>query len=194
MKAILTFCFSIIALLAVANAQSIVPRETITIELKGVPDGDQSNINGSYAVDAKGYIYLPLVKGGVKVSGLSSSAAARKLEGLYTSLEIYTNPRFNVRTARDGKIEQTFANKQVFFFGEISKKGALPWVENMTLEQAIANAGGITEFGTLKRVQLSRGTKTWVYDLRDVRNKRIKLVPGDTVRIPRAKLFESSGQ
>jgi len=194
MKKLIKMLVLVVGFSGLSHAAEIIKTlETISIDIKGVPAAEQGKITGSYGVDSKGLVYLPMITSGIKVSGLSSSSAARKIEAVYRSAEIYTNPRVNIATARDAIQQRTLEEKQVHMIGDVNRKGAIPYKENMTLEQVIAAAGGITDFGTVKRVVLTRGNKRYTYDLRKVANKNIKLKPGDTITVPRARLFEGSG-
>jgi protein involved in polysaccharide export with SLBB domain len=67
----------------------------------------------------------------------------------------------------------------------------VPYNRNLTLYQAIANAGGATEFGSMKRVKLIRAGKQRLYDLTQLQNMQIPLEPDDTIEIPQKTVFNN---
>lgn len=94
--------------------------------------GEDLNPEG-ILVSASGYIKLPLI-GEVKVSGLSQSQAAKRIEQAYGA-EL-TKPSVYVE----------ILNKRLFVLGEVNKQGVIKLdKEKMTLFEAIAFAGGLTD-------------------------------------------------
>jgi len=84
-------------------------------------------------VNAAGYIKLPLI-GEVKVAGLTQSQASKRIERLYG--EQLTEPSVYVE----------IMNKRLFVLGEVNKQGVVKIdKEKMTLFEAIAFAGGLTD-------------------------------------------------
>ncbi|MGJ8635096.1 MAG: SLBB domain-containing protein, partial [Luteolibacter sp.] len=68
--------------------------------------------------------------------------------------------------------------------GMVEKPGSLEFKEGTTLGEAIASAGGATEFGSEKRVKLYREGKVKTYDVTDSSLAQLKLQPGDTIEMP----------
>jgi len=94
--------------------------------------GDNINPDG-ILVNAAGYIKLPLI-GKVKVAGLSQTQASDKIEALYKKQ--LTNPSVYVE----------IMNKRLYVLGEVYKQGVINIdKEKMTLFEAIAFAGGLTD-------------------------------------------------
>jgi hypothetical protein len=58
----------------------------------------------------------------------------------------------------------------------------------LTLFQAVANGGGATEFGDMKRVMLMRGKISRVYNLNNMQDRNIPLQAGDTIDVPEKSL------
>ncbi|MEE8170052.1 MAG: polysaccharide biosynthesis/export family protein, partial [Phycisphaerae bacterium] len=69
--------------------------------------------------------------GEVKVSGLSTQEIAHKLESLLT--RYYVRPQVSVRVA-------AYRSKHVYVFGQVSRKGALPYTGRDTLLHVVARA------------------------------------------------------
>lgn len=172
----------------VVTAQSISSNTTLNISIKGVPATEQQRISGQYVVDGSGFVYLPLLKGGIKASGLSSSSLARRIEGAYRSAEMYQNPRITVISTKDaaaGEIDRQI----VSIGGFVKSPGPKPYMRGMTLFQAVSAAGGETAFGSLKRVELHRDGKKTVYNLKTAAHMRVKVYPGDSINIPQKTAF-----
>jgi len=82
---------------------------------------------------------------------------------------------------------------QIFVTGSVVKPGAYPLLNQLTLTQAVALAGGINGEGARARVRLIRqvpGSETrkeTVYNLDDIHRRKIQdiaLVPSDIVEVP----------
>jgi len=166
-----------------AFAAAIAANTTLTITIKGVPGTEQTRISGQYVVDSSGYVYLPLLKNGIRASGSSSSSLARRIEAAYRSAEIYQNPRITVISTKDVADDQ-IDRKVVSVGGFVKRPGPVPFMRGMTLFQAISAAGGETAFGSIKRVALYRNGKKHVYDLRKQAHMQLRVYPGDSINVP----------
>ncbi len=172
----------------VAHAQSISSKTTLNIQIKGVPQSEQSRISGQYVVDSSGYVYLPLLKGGIRAAGISSSALARKIEAAYRSAEMYKNPRITVISTKD--VESGKINAQLVSVGGFVKRpGPVQFMRGMTLFQALSAAGGETAFGSIKRIELHRNGKKYVYNLKKSSHMRVRVYPGDTINVPQKTII-----
>jgi len=170
----------------IASAQSISTKEILSITIKGVPGGEQTRISGEYVVSPDGHIYLPLLKGGIRASGKSSSALARSIESAYRAAEMYQNPRITVVSRKDSAASNI--DRQIISIGGFVKSpGQKPYTRGMTLFQAVSAAGGETAFGSIRRVELHRNGKKWIYDLRKSEHMRVKVYPQDSINIPQKK-------
>jgi len=190
------FLFKLLAIASVAaatfssavSAQSISAKTTLNIMIKGVPSAEQQRISGQYVVDGNGMVYLPLLKGGLKASGMSSSSLARHIEAAYRSAEMYENPRITVISTKDaaaGEIDRQI----VSVGGFVKSPGPKPYIRGMTLFQAVSAAGGESTFGSIKRVELHRNGKKYVYNLKTAAHMRVSVYPGDSINIPQKTAF-----
>ncbi|MCP5534650.1 MAG: polysaccharide biosynthesis/export family protein [Akkermansiaceae bacterium] len=185
----MTLLSSILAFATVAaSAQEISSRTTLNIAIKGVPATEQQRISGQYVVDGSGFVYLPLLKGGIKASGLSSSSLARKIEDAYRSAEMYENPRITVISTKD-EASSEIDRQIVSIGGFVKSPGPKPYMRGMTLFQAVSAAGGETAFGSIKRVELHRNGKKYVYNLQTAAHMRVKVYPGDSINVPQKTAF-----
>lgn len=172
-----------------ASAQVISPKEFLQIDIKGIPVAEQGRVTGRYMVTPAGQLFLPMIKDGIKAGGLSSADLSRSIEGAYKAAGIYQDPRITVVSMKDdaqGGIDAV----ELSVTGHVKRNGAVPFKRDMTLLKAIAAAGGVTPFGTIKKVELHRGDKKTIYDLRKDESKRVKVKPGDTIVIPQKGPFD----
>jgi hypothetical protein len=59
----------------------------------------------------------------------------------------------------------------------------------MTLFKALTSAGGASPFGSMKRVELHRNGKKYVYDLNNPKHMRVPVYPGDSINVPQKTVF-----
>lgn len=169
---------------AFTHAQSISANEALNISIKGVPASEQSRISGPYNVSSSGYVHMPLLKNGVKASGLSKSALARNIEAAYKQAGMYKDPRITIISTQDDQAKAKRENEVVSIGGFVKSPGQRPYISGMTLYQAVAAAGGETAFGSIRRVELLRKGRRTVYDLRKTSHMGTRVYPGDTINVP----------
>jgi protein involved in polysaccharide export with SLBB domain len=174
---------------SVFASPEISPNTTLSINIYGVTNAEQSKFAGSYTVDSSGFIYLPLLKNGLKSSGFSSSKLARKIEDAYREAEIYVNPRINVISNKDEEAQKIDA-QIVTVGGFVAGPGPIPYTRGMTLFEAVTAAGGASTFGSDKRVELHRnGVKIGTYNIRLAKDMKTPVYPGDTIKVPQKTVF-----
>ena len=166
-----------LAAAAPADTYIIGPSDVLTVSV-----WKETTMSGSLLVRPDGMISMPLL-GDVQASGLTPLALGDQIA---TKLKKYIqDPKVNV-------VITAINSKKIFLMGEFSKKGSIEMTPGMTLLQAIASAGGFTDFANLKKV----------YILRDEGGKRVRipvqykealkgnseldlvLKPGDTIVAP----------
>jgi polysaccharide biosynthesis/export protein len=105
----------------------------------------QEGLSASYAVDAAGNLTLPLI-GAVHARGQTPASLSRAI----------------AEKLRQGYIREPHVAVEVetyrpfFILGEVAVPGQYPYVPNMTVETAVAIAGGFTPRAERKKVTLSR--------------------------------------
>ena len=105
----------------------------------------QDTLSRLYTIDGGGYISMPLI-GAVRARGLSTFELERKIAD-----------RLQQRYVRDPKVTVEIASYRPFFIlGEVRNAGQFPFVNGMTIQTAVAIAGGFTERANEKKVQLTR--------------------------------------
>jgi polysaccharide biosynthesis/export protein len=105
----------------------------------------QDGLTNSYAVDASGHIDMPLI-GSVLARGATSDELAGRI-GAKLRQGFVREPHVAV------EIE---AYRPFFILGEVTQPGQYPYVANMSVETAVAIAGGFTPRAFRKTVTLSR--------------------------------------
>src|SRR5712672_2793682 len=130
----------------------------------------QDGLTNSYTVDAGGNITMPLI-GSVAARGqtpaaLSGAIGARLRQGFIREPHVAV------------EIE---AYRPFFVLGEVTFPGQYPYVPNMTVENAIAIAGGFTPRAAKDKVAITR--KVQGAPSRFVLPLRYPLRPGDIIEV-----------
>jgi polysaccharide export outer membrane protein len=178
LKRIVAGLFALFCMSAPVLAQ-IQAGRAIIITISGVPTEEKARFDVNYPVSESGMINMPLI-GQVKAAGLRADELQAVLQSRYKSAGIYTHPTFQVIDSSAGKIVEQL----VVVGGQVRRPGPVPYNRNLTLYQAIQNAGGSTEFGSMKRVKLIRNGQQKLYDLTILKFMQIPLEPDDTIEIP----------
>jgi polysaccharide export outer membrane protein len=130
----------------------------------------QEGLTNSYSVDASGHLAMPLI-GSVLARGLTTDDLSRHI----------------AEKLRQGFIREPHvaveieAYRPFFILGEVTAPGQYPYVANMTVETAVAIAGGFGPRGFRKTVTISR----------TVNGQQVRLTvpitcpirPGDTINV-----------
>ena len=149
--------------------------DPVIIYLRGIlPRDDQIE----EIVDERGYVTLPYIDD-VMALGRTSSELEREVQRIYIERQIYRSVTVNV----------VMPSQSYFVQGEVRQPQRYPLVTGVTVLQAIATAGGYTEFADPKRVNLTRGRDVKIINMRDVeRNPQqdISVESGDVIRVPRS--------
>lgn len=130
----------------------------------------QEGLTNTYTVDDGGGITLPLI-GRVAASGqstmeLSHAIAARLKQGFIREPHV----------AVEVEVHRPF-----FILGEVANPGQYPYVANMTVETAVAIAGGFTPRAERWRVQINRPIDGGIARAKVPLNYAVE--PGDTINI-----------
>ncbi len=131
---------------------------------------DEDDISGQFEIDSEGYISMPLI-GRVYVKGLTLLQAKdviveRLLDGYLK------NPR----------VALEILNYRPFYvLGEVKKPGSYPFVNGMSLHNAIALAGGFTYRASKNGILIKRGDK--IIRASGEEELVIPIVPGDIIEV-----------
>jgi polysaccharide biosynthesis/export protein len=130
----------------------------------------QDGLSNSYVVDAAGNITMPLI-GAVPARGSSTSELARQV-GARLRNGFIREPHVAI------EIE---AYRPFFILGEVTYPGQYPFVPNMTVETAVAIAGGFTPRAYRWDVKVARNQGGQAYRIAVPLTYALR--PGDTVTI-----------
>ena len=130
----------------------------------------QDGITNSYTVDAGGNVNLPLI-GGVPARGTTTQQLSRAIAA-----------KLKQGFVRDPSVSvEVEAYRPFFILGEVTTPGQYPYVANMTVETAVAIAGGFGPRASKKTVELTRNAPG--QQMRGSVPLNYPLVPGDTIVI-----------
>lgn len=140
-------------------------------------------LTATVPVRPDGHISLPLV-GEVEVGGRTPEAVRALLSTSYK--EYITSPGVSV-------VVDEINSRKIFIMGEVQLSGVYDILQPTRLLQAIAMAGGLTEFAKKDQVIVLRdvgGTQQrTVVSIKDIQSGRgldanVRLKPGDTIIVP----------
>jgi polysaccharide export outer membrane protein len=150
--------------------------DRITILLRGIPTPSEVVDQ----VDEKGCVNLEFV-GTVAIGGLTTSEAERRIERAYVEGDIYR--RINVTVVAE--------SEEYFVRGEVRQPGRFPLSRGMTLTQAIAAAGGYTDFARPTKVRIIRGEQVILVDATRIEKRQdadVTIKRNDTIVIERSPI------
>ena len=130
----------------------------------------QDGLTNSYSVDAGGSITMPLI-GAVKARGLTTS-----------ELSAAITARLRQGYIRDPAVAVEVESYRPFFIlGEVTYPGQYPYVANMTVETAVAIAGGYSPRAFREQVTITRTTHGET--IRSTVPVTTRVQPGDTINV-----------
>ncbi|MEL6375399.1 MAG: polysaccharide biosynthesis/export family protein [Pseudomonadota bacterium] len=130
----------------------------------------QPNLSRIYPVDHSGRITVPLI-GRVRARGRTT----RRMEGVIRY-------RLGTRFVKDPQVTVDIAqNRPFFILGEVRTAGQYPYVSGITVQSAVAIAGGFSERADQKRVWITRRINGFVEKMLVPLDYVIK--PGDTINV-----------
>ncbi|MCR9124133.1 MAG: polysaccharide export protein [Phyllobacteriaceae bacterium] len=136
---------------------------------------DQVDLTNSYAVDQSGYISFPLVGAvparGRTVQQMESAIAAKLRQGFLRDPDVSV---------------QVDQYRPVFIMGEVGSAGQYAYVPGMTVQTAIASAGGFSARANQANADITRHINGRVMTGRVLISDPI--MPGDTIYV-RERLF-----
>lgn len=176
----------VLALSSFMAGAQIQAGKSINITIAGVPDSDKGQINGLYPVSEGGSINVPHL-GQVQAAGLRPEALASVLQNRFKGAQIFRDPTIQVVI---NSVGATPDQEVVTIGGDVRSPGPKPYTPELTLWGAIQAAGGQTEFGSLRRVKITRNGVQKSYDVTQPQFKQIPLQRYDAIEVPRKGPFE----
>lgn len=151
------------------------PGDPVLINLRGLGQRDEKI---EEIVDERGYVTLPFIDE-VTAAGQTVSDLERIIQKTYIDRKIYRRINVSVMSAA----------QSYFVQGEVRQPQRFPLVTGTTVMQAIAAAGGYTDYADPKRVTLTRGRDVRVINMREIERdplKDVSVESGDVIRVPRS--------
>ncbi len=138
---------------AIPGVYRLRPGDPVAIGLRGIPSPELIDAT----IDDQGMIFLPYIPP-LQAAGLTASQLQRMIRETYINERIY----------RDVTVNVTMPAQSYFVRGEVRQPGRFPLSAGMTVLQAIAAAGGYTEFANPRRIEIIRDGETMFENLRSI--------------------------
>lgn len=197
MRIILTILSLFLATAAVAQDYLLSAGDVVTVEVL-----EDESLNRQVAVLPDGNITFPFA-GTIRAEGRSIAQLQRALKSALGPT-FATEPTVFVSLTSLSQSVVPRGNRSeiaVYFIGEIRNPGRLILPSNSTLIQALASAGGFTEFAATKRIQLRRvdrktsQEKIFTFNYKSASRGAAtigstRMQEGDVILIPERRLFE----
>jgi polysaccharide export outer membrane protein len=122
--------------------------------------------------------------GRIKIAGLEPQAVVDTLRAKLIEAKVLTNPQMSL-------IVKEYVSRRVTVIGQVTKPGAVPWVDGLKIVDALSQAGWFTSQADSNHVILTRQvspTKTItavisVDAITDGTRSDVLLQAGDTVKV-----------
>lgn len=152
-------------------------------DILGVVFWRETEMSGDVTVRPDGKISLPVI-GEVAAAGLAPMQLQERLRT--AASKFITDPNVVV-------VVRTINSRRIFVTGMVTNPGGQSLVGPLTVMQAIAQAGGVTEYANSKKITILRmedgQSQVLKFNYKDVAQgknieQNIVLKPGDTVVVP----------
>jgi polysaccharide export outer membrane protein len=163
---------------AVPSDYLIGPQDVLGVILWREPE-----FSGDVTVRPDGKVTLPLM-GEIQAAGLTPLALRKVI--LTEAVKYFMEPNVQV-------VVRSIQSRKVFVTGRVTTPGTHALVGPLTVMQALALSGGVTEYADAKNITILRNeggaVRTLKFNYRDVSKgknlqQNILLIPGDTVVVP----------
>ena len=159
-----------------------VPYTVGSGDLLSISVWKEKELSPTVTVRPDGKISMPLI-GEITVTGMTPVQVGAVLKSRLESIVI--DPRVTVTVAE-------IHSRMVYITGEVGRPGAYPLNTPLDVLQLIAQAGGLTEFASRKKIRIVKANSTDKgirFDYTSVLrsgdpSRNVPLAPGDTVVVP----------
>ena len=131
----------------------------------------EKDLSGDFDVNDQGEVTLPLI-GSVRIAGRSVGDAETVITNAYGK-NYLVNPHINL---------QVMNYRPFFILGEVKNPGSYPFINGMTIVNAVALAGGYTPRANTRGIEIKRGSNPAGGDVPATEDAAV--LPGDIIRIP----------
>ena len=149
-----------------ATAYQLGAGDKVKVNVFGEPD-----LSGEFLVGDNGRIDLPLI-GAVQARGQT-----------VTQFQNAVVARYSGGYLKDPKVSVSVLNYRPFFIqGEVGKGGEYPYKAGLTIQNAVAIAGGYTYRANTSKAFVRRAGQDQEVEVQT--NQRVAINPGDIIRVP----------
>ena len=145
-------------------AYTVGQGDRIQVRVFGEP-----TLSGEYSVDGAGAISMPLLRS-VQVAGLTTRRVEQRIAAKLRK-KFLRNPNVSVEI-------RTY--RPFYILGEVNRSGQYPYVDGMSVQTAVAIAGGFTPRARRSRVKVTRRYAKNTTRTLSLRSSA-RLYPGDTI-------------
>jgi polysaccharide biosynthesis/export protein len=150
-----------------------------TEDVLGILFWREMEMSGDVTVRPDGMITLPLL-GDVRAVGLTTDQLKDILQK--SASKILTDANVTV-------VVRQINSRKVYVTGQVGMSGAYPLIGPRNVVQAIAMAGGLSEYAKGDKILIIRGSQTFKFNYKEVIEGRkleqnILLQPGDQIVVP----------
>lgn len=133
---------------------------------------DEKSLTGEYGIGDGGTLAMPLISA-IDANGKTTGQLAELIGAELKNGGYVLSPRVSV---------EVLEHRPFFILGEVSKPGEYAYASGLTLEQAVAKAGGFTPRADRVTVQIKR--QDWP-SAKKVRldGRSLMIAPGDTITV-----------
>ena len=132
---------------------------------------NEEDLSGEFELDGSGVIGLPLI-GPVNVAGLSVNAV-EKLITKYLTDGYLVSPRVSI---------EVMNYRPFYILGEVNEPGSYPYVNGMTILNAVVLSAGYTHRAHEKKIEVTRKKNGVEVKMRV--SATTLVLPGDIIRVP----------
>ncbi|QHI70294.1 polysaccharide biosynthesis/export family protein [Tichowtungia aerotolerans] len=159
----------------VVGLYNLNPLDPLYISFLGIPEEKAIET----VIDEYGQITLPYIEEPVQASGRTISELEREVQRIYIDGGIYRNITVNIQTSA----------KSYYMEGEVARPQEYPLSRRITLLQAIAAAGGYTEYADKKDVLITRNGEIIKVNAKELEKNPERDIPieaGDRIKVDRS--------
>lgn len=136
---------------------------------------DEPTLTGDYEIGDDGAVAFPLIQP-VKASGLTTAELANAISNELSRGGYVLVPRVAIEVTE---------HRPFYILGEVAKPGEYPYSGELTLNQAVAKAGGFTARANKRVIKLQRQSSAAATRIR-LDGTPLKIAPGDTIIVQEA--------
>ena len=132
----------------------------------------EDRLSGEYTVTSNGEMSFPLI-GNLRVTGLTVA-----------DVQVAIHDKLSAGYVKDPRVSaEVLSFRPYYVLGEVARPGQYPYVEGMTLEQAIATAGGFTYRAKRKELKLKPAQAMEAQKVKIKKEAGRSIRPGDTITV-----------